>query len=86
MIDQLLPAATSVLTLAAMWLAGSKRSIGWVVGLVNQVLWAATIVVFEVWGLVPLTAALTVIYSRNLVRWRRLEAVEDGSGGIGARS
>lgn len=67
---QLIPFLTGVLTLVAMWLAGSKRTAAWWVGLANQGLWAATIVVFGVWGLAPLTAALTVIYVRNLVRWR----------------
>ena len=67
---QLIPFATGTLTLVAMWLAGSKRTAAWVVGLANQFFWALTIIVFGVWGLAPLTAALTVIYARNLIRWR----------------
>ncbi len=68
---QAIALATSLLTLAGMWLAGSGRWQGWLVGLVNQVLWLAFIVVFEAWGLLPLSAALVVVYSRNLWRWRR---------------
>lgn len=71
MTDQLLPFATGCMTLVAMWLSGSKRSAGWAVGLANQVLWAWFIVAFEAWGLAPLTVALTFIYARNLIRWRR---------------
>jgi len=67
---QIIPFITGALTLVAMWLAGSKRTAAWVVGLVNQCFWALTIIVFGVWGLAPLTAALTVIYARNLIRWR----------------
>jgi hypothetical protein len=67
---QVIPFITGALTLVAMWLAGSKRTAAWGVGLVNQFFWGLTIVVFGVWGLAPLTAALTVIYARNLVRWR----------------
>ena len=72
-VTQVLPFATGCLTLIAMWLAGSKRTAAWTVGLINQVLWAATIVVFGVWGLAPLTAALTVIYARNLWRWSKTD-------------
>lgn len=68
---QLLPFVTGVLTLVVMWLAGSRRTSAWVVGLVNQVLWIAFIVVFEAWGLLPLSIALIFIYGRNLLRWRR---------------
>ena len=71
MTRQLLPLATGAVTLVAMWLAGNKRSLGWAVGLANQGLWAVFIVVFEAWGLAPLTAALTVTYARNLLKWRR---------------
>lgn len=71
MIRTLIPWATSAGTLLGMWLLGQKRSIGWIVGLVNQVLWITFAVMFEAWGLLPLTCALVVIYSRNLARWRR---------------
>ncbi len=68
---QALPIVTAVLTLLGMWLAGSKRWEGWAVGLLNQVLWLWFIVLFEAWGLLILTVALTVIYTRNLIAWRR---------------
>ncbi len=69
----LLPWATSMGTLLGMWLVGQKRSVGWIVGLVNQVLWVTFAVVFEAWGLLPLTLALIVIYSRALMAWRAEE-------------
>jgi len=68
---QLIPFVTGALTLVGMWRAGSKKTDAWIIGLVNQGFWALTIVVFGVWGLAPLTAALTVIYARNLIRWSR---------------
>lgn len=71
----LLPWATSVGTLLGMWLVGQKRSIGWAVGLLNQALWVSFAVVFRAWGLLPLSAALTVIYVRALLAWRRDERV-----------
>ncbi len=63
--------ATSVMTLWGMWLAGNKDWRGWLVGLLNQALWLVFIVVFAAWGLLPLSIALIVTYSRNLLRWRR---------------
>ena len=71
MLDQALPLATSLMTLLAMWLVGNKRAAGWVVGLANQILWVAFIVAFNAWGLLPLTVALTFLYTRNLICWRR---------------
>jgi hypothetical protein len=56
-----------------MWLVGQKRSIGWAVGLANQVVWVTFAVVYAAWGLLPLSAALTVIYVRALLAWRRDE-------------
>lgn len=65
--------ATSIVTLIGMWLAGSKRKAAWLVGLANQALWLVLIVVFQTWGLLILTAALVVIYSRNYLLWRAEE-------------
>ena len=64
---------TSALTFLGMWLAGRKDWRGWLVGLVNQVCWLAVIVTTDAWGILPLSVGLTVIYTRNLVRWRRDE-------------
>ena len=69
----LLPWATSAGTLLGMWLVGQKRSVGWVVGLCNQVFWVATSIAYGTWGFLPLTCALIVIYTRALVAWRRDE-------------
>ncbi len=63
---------TSTVTLYGMWLAGSHRWTGWLVGLANQALWLAFIVMFGAWGLLPLNVALVVVYSRNLVKWKRV--------------
>jgi hypothetical protein len=68
---QLIPLATSVITIIGMWLAGNKDPRAWVLGLANQTLWLTFIVVFQAWGLLPLLVALVIVYSRNLRRWRR---------------
>lgn len=69
--SQVLALATAVGTLVGMWLAGSGDWRGWAVGLANQVLWLGFIFTFGAWGLLPLSAALIVVYGRNLARWRR---------------
>ncbi len=66
---QIIPLALSVLTLVGMWLAGNHDRRAWIVGLTNQALWITFIVVFDAWGLLPLSLALIVVYSRNLIRW-----------------
>lgn len=76
MIRTLIPWATSAGTLLGMWLIGQKKSIGWIVGLVNQVLWITFAVMFEAWGLLPLSLALIVIYTRALLAWRRDDLAE----------
>lgn len=80
----LLPWATSFGTLLGMWLIGQKRSSGWAVGLLNQVVWVAFAVVYGAWGLLPLSAALTVIYTRALTRWRRDERGDVGKTIVGS--
>ncbi len=74
MIRTLVPWATSAITLLAMWLIGQKKSIGWLVGLLNQVLWVALSLMFETYGLLVLTAALIYVYSKSMLSWRRDEA------------
>lgn len=78
MVRTLLPWATSFGTLAGMWLVGQKRSLGWVVGLCNQVLWVTFAVMYQAWGLLPLTCALIFIYTRALLRWRADERALHG--------
>lgn len=70
MTRQLVPWMTSAVTLLGMWLLARKDWRGWVVGLVNQVLWVATAVLFKTWGFLPLTCALIVVYTRGLLAWR----------------
>ena len=80
---QILPLLLSAITIYGMWLAGEKRSAGWAVGLANQAPWLAFIIVFEAWGLLPLTVALIVTYSRNLLRWRAEERSQQHPSPVG---
>jgi hypothetical protein len=64
-----LPWVLSVLTIATMFLAGSKWRWTWLLALGNQLLWAVWIVSSQSWGLVPMNAALWVVYLRNHLKW-----------------
>lgn len=55
-----------------MWAVGKHHWWGWLIGLCNQALWLATILLFGTWGLLPLSVALTFLYTKNLLAWRRL--------------
>lgn len=85
MLRDLLPWGLSANTTAVMWLAGSKRSLAWVLGLAGQAGWAAFAVVFAAWGLLPLTGVLTVVYGRNLWHWTRDLSGGGGTGTEGGR-
>lgn len=69
--EQALALITGLMTLLSMWLAGLKRKEAWVVGLLNQVFWVAFIVIFETWGLIPLTIALIFLFTRNYLLWEK---------------
>lgn len=68
--------ATSIGTLCGMWLVARKDWRGWLVGICNQTLWLALTIQTRAWGLLPLIAALLVVYSRALIQWRRTEQTE----------
>jgi hypothetical protein len=64
-----LPWLLSAITIWMTLLAGNKTRWAWLIGLCNQVLWAAWIITSESWGLAPMCLALTVVYARNHIRW-----------------
>lgn len=66
-----MPYLLSAVTIYMFWLAGNKKSYTWLVGLGNQVLWLTWIIVSHTWGLLPLTAALTVMYIQNHLKWKK---------------
>lgn len=59
---------TSVLTLLTMYLAGNGDRLAWKVGLANNVFWWWFTILTGSWGLIPLNAALIIVYFRNLYK------------------
>lgn len=66
-----LPWIMSAMTIYMTFLQGNKNATGWIVGLVNQFLWLAFAVGTQTWGLLPLNAALWILYTRNFMKWRK---------------
>lgn len=69
-----LPWLLSAITIYMTVLAGNKSRNAWLFGLANQALWLLWIIVTHSWGLLPMNAALWVVYSRNHLKWRSAEA------------
>ena len=65
--------AASLTTFFAMWQMGNKSTKGPIYGLVSQIAWAGMILTNGVWGLAPVTAAMTFVHARNLRKWLREE-------------
>lgn len=70
MLAQVIAILTSIITLASMWMAGNERAFGWIIGMLNQVIWFVFILVFGAWGLLPLNIALVFVYGRNYYKWK----------------
>lgn len=72
-----IPWVLSVNTVALTFLVGRKSTLGWVLGVAGQVVWALFITTRAEWGLVPMWVGLTAAYTWNLIKWHREAATED---------
>lgn len=70
-VQTFLPWVMSCVTITAMWLQGSKWPHAWLLTLGNQVLWLTWIWSIEAWGLLPMTAAICFVATRNHFQWRK---------------
>lgn len=61
--------------LTTVYLAGQRRTSAWVVGLTTQLAWASYAVATEQWGFLASVACYGAIYLRNLLAWRRADAL-----------
>lgn len=56
---------------AVNWLAGNKSDFAWILGTIGFAPWAAYIVFYGEWGMVPFVAFVQIVYVRNLLKTRR---------------
>jgi len=66
-----LPWLLSAITIYMTVLAGNKSRHAWLIGLGNQALWLIWIFVAGAYGLLPMNAALWLLYARNHLKWNR---------------
>lgn len=66
-----LPWLLSAITIYMTVLAGNKHRNAWLFGLANQALWLVWILTTGAYGLLPMNAALWIVYARNHVKWRQ---------------
>lgn len=57
--------------LLGMWVTGQRRTWGWLLSLVTQVLWALYAVGTGQYGFLVGTTAYAGVYLRNWIKWRR---------------
>ena len=63
----------SIISLVTLWLIGNKNKAGFILGLLNQVLWVWYALMLKQYGLLVGVIAYAVIYIRNLIKWNKDE-------------
>ena len=63
----------SIISLVTLWLIGNKNKAGFVLGLLNQVLWIWYALMLKQYGLLVGVIAYAAIYIRNLIKWSKDE-------------
>ena len=66
-----LPWLLSTGTIATNWFIGNRAWYCWYIGLATQAVWFVWIPLSGTWGLLPTTIFLTIVFLRNLLKWRR---------------
>lgn len=69
--EQMLMFAAGAFFVATLWLAGKKLVAAWYVGLAGNVVWYCVVFVGHNWALLLLVVTMTVVHTRNLIKWRR---------------
>lgn len=77
LLKQAIPLVLSANTLILTWLVGNRKTAGWVLGCIGQILWFVFIFTWQVWGLLPLAVGLSIVYARNLRRWWREDRMKE---------
>jgi hypothetical protein len=63
--------ALTVIGITGLWLAGSKRRAGWLIGVAAQGLWIAYALATRQYGFIVSALCYGFVYARNFVAWRR---------------
>jgi len=60
----------TVVSIFGLWLSGRNPRAGWVFAACNQQVWLAYAMTTDQWGFAIQSVAFTIMYVRNLMRWR----------------
>ena len=71
LLHQLPSVGVSLVTLVGFVVLGGKRRIGWLIGIVSEVVWIAWAISIHQYGILVMSFAFIGIYWRNWVRWGR---------------
>jgi hypothetical protein len=74
----------SAIGIAGIFLAGSSKKVGWLLGFGVQGLWIAYAVATHQWGFIASALAYASVYGRNWLRWRRAEQAAEAAGRVTA--
>lgn len=70
----------SLVGIAGLILAGSKKKSGWALGIAAQALWFTFAIVTHQYGFILGSVAYASVYIRNYVLWRREDIARRESG------
>ncbi|MEV0006348.1 hypothetical protein AB0H28_29265 [Micromonospora sp. NPDC050980] len=57
-------------SIVGLWISGHNPRVGWIYGIASQAVWIAYGLATTQPGMIALSIAFVVIYSRNIYRWR----------------
>lgn len=60
----------SILSVVVLIGVGNKKRWAWCIGLISQCLWFYFIYDYKAYGLIPMHIVYTILYVRNLIKWR----------------
>lgn len=59
----------AIVGIFGLYLAGSKKRLGWMVGLFAQILWFIFAIITKQYGFILSSVAYGWVYARNYIRW-----------------
>lgn len=60
----------TVVSIFGCWLTGRNPRVGWIFAVFNQQIWLTWAIVTSQWGFAVQSVAFSLVYARNLWRWR----------------
>jgi len=65
-----------IIGITGLWLAGNRKTIGWMIGVGAQVPWVAYALATSQWGFLVSALVYGTVYARNMIKWKRQQKEE----------